>query len=53
MDVPARQPHYSTSWMVYYKIGYALQGPNVGPWQLYTLPVVRLSDTVGGNYLLL
>lgn len=34
MDMPARQPHYSCSWKVYYEIGYALQGSNVGSWQV-------------------
>lgn len=53
VDMPARQPHYSCSWKVYYKIGYALQGPNVGSWQSHTPPAVRLSNTVSGTYLLL
>lgn len=53
IDMPARQSHYSCSWKVYYKIGYALQRTNVGSWQSCTLPAVRLSYTVTAIYLLL
>lgn len=53
VDMPARQPHYSCSWKVYYKIGCALQPSNVGSWQSCTRPVVRLSNTVSGIYLML
>lgn len=51
--MPARQPHYSCSWKVYYEIGCALQASNVGSWQSCALPVVRLSNTVSCIYLLL
>lgn len=53
MDMSAKQQHYSCRWKIYYTTGHALQASNVGSWQLCTLPMVRLSNTVSVIYLVI